>query len=269
MNKLIIVLSLISVPLAAMDNDGFKLDPAVLEFRAQYATQQLRRCFANPTRKRNQTFEQLKEEVQMLIQAGGDINDTPCVLDKSNLEHAIRRLDLDLCELALSNGANIDSDTGRSIFMKLADALKEHKDTWNNFHSEPGMPRMTFNGNPRVEVGFLLIKHIVNRNMISQMKAIRTLILCLTRIGRLDYRMGDFVRRSRTLLMPYCLFNAITNCKEKLLEGLTKSYNGEIAYNIYPCYLLDPTNIDETIQNVIRRNEVDKIIKKALSKNDQ
>lgn len=81
-------------------------------------------------------------------------------------------------------------------------------------------------------------------------------------MGRADYQIGNFTRKSNALLRPYCVFNMKANCREMLLEELTKqdglkSHGGYTAWDIYyPCELLDPKGVEDTLERVLRPNKL-------------
>jgi hypothetical protein len=235
--------------LAAMDNDP---------------STQLWKLFAYYSHHRNYTSEQFIENVQTLIKAGADINFKP--RDSTNTEcpliSAIKKLNPNLCEIALAHGANL-APRGEdiSILITLTYAAREYSTEWCSFYCEPSMPAYTVNEIPIFQTAFVIIKHMVRRHIATQKTAIKTFILCLTRIGRSDYRIGDFTRRSNALLRPYCLFNAKVSRKEMLFEELTKinkpqSRGTQTARDIYPCELLDPSRVEDTIERVLRPDKL-------------
>jgi hypothetical protein len=213
---------------------------------------------------RNHTPEQLNEKVQAFIKAGADINFKPTYLDsKPLLILATEKLKPELCEVALANGADlITQDEKTSVLIKLASAAQKRKSDWDDLSHEPGMLRLINPCEvPIFKTAFVLIKHMVRRHMAGKRTAIRTFILCLTRMGRSDYRIGGFTRSSNALLMPYCMFNAKASCKEMLLEELSKrnglQHNrGLRAWDIYPCELLNPECVEDIIDRVLRPDKL-------------
>jgi len=248
--SLIILLTFILHPLAAMDNDPSKELWNLFRYRWPYG---------------KYTHEQLKEKAQALIKAGADINFKPNRFPsdaRRPFAVALEDINPDLCEFTLAYGADLaPQDEKQNALIKLALTARRKKLDWDHFHCEPGMPIFTFDEVPIFKTYFVIIKHMVRRHIATQMSAIKTFILCLTRMGRSDYRIGDFTRRSRALLMPYCMFNAKASCREMLLEELTKidrpQFRGtSIAWDIYPCELLDPSRVEDTIERVLRPDKL-------------
>lgn len=245
------ILTFIMHPLAAMDNiPSKKLWELFRYHRWSYS---------------NYIDEEFKSNAQTLINAGADINFKPNRFPsdaETPFNVALRNINSDLCEFTLAHGADLaPQDEKQSTLIKLAWAAKKKKSDWEHFHCEPGMPLFIFDEVPIFKTCFVIIKHMVRRHLTTQKTASKTLILCLTRMGRSDYRIGDFTRRSSALLMPYCVFNAKANCREMLLEELTKidrpQFRGtSIAWDIYPCELLNPERVDDTIERVLRPDKL-------------